>query len=221
MPADPFLLPNAQALCCDGQTVLVVEDSRHASDALRLMLRHLGARMRRAGTLAEASRHLTLYRPDTVMIDLGLPDGPGERLIAALALDPRRPKRILALSALTDRGPAALACGADAFLEKPVAGLSALAAAVAPDHVVPALPEDRAPRADARSLSDDLASMADLLRSGPDLPTRRYAADFLTGLAQQTGDSPLAMVAAQLPQGSDTGLLLRMIADRRAALPRL
>ena len=221
MPADPFPLPQTHALCCGGQTVLVVEDSRHASDALRLMLRHLGARMRRAGTLAEAFRHLRLYRPDAMMIDLGLPDGPGERLIAALTLDPRRPRRIVALSALPDRGPAALACGADAFVEKPIAGLSALVAAVAPDHVVPPLPDFGAPRPDARSLGDDLASMADLLRSSPDLPTRRYAADFLTGLAQQTGDSPLATVAAQLPQGADTGLLLRMIADRRAALPLL
>ena len=78
MPSDPTLHPtgpltvaNPMATCCAGKTVLVVEDSRHASDALRLMLRHLGARMRRAGTLAEAGRHFTLYRPDALVVDGG------------------------------------------------------------------------------------------------------------------------------------------------------
>jgi CheY-like chemotaxis protein len=204
---------------------LVVEDSRHASDALRLMLRHLGARMRRAGTLAEAGRHLSLYRPDALVVDLGLPDGPGERLIASLALNPRRPARILALSALPDRGPAALACGADAFVEKPVPGLAALAAALVPEIAFPismaGSMAGSVPAPDRRSLRDDLESVTALLQDDPDPSTCRYASEFLSGVALQAGDGPLAAMAARLSEGADPGLLLRMIADRRAALPLL
>jgi CheY-like chemotaxis protein len=220
-PTGPLTVPNPMATCCAGKTVLVVEDSRHASDALRLMLRHLGARMRRAGTLAEAGRHLTLYRPDALVVDLGLPDGPGESLIASLALDPRRPARILALSALPDRGPAALACGADAFVEKPVPGLAALAAALVPEIAFPLSMAGSVPAPDRRSLRDDLESVTALLRDDPDPSTCRYASEFLSGVALQTGDGPLAAMAARLSDGADPGLLLRMIADRRAALPTL
>lgn len=227
MPNDPanaqLIVPNPLAMCCAGKTVLVVEDSRHASDALRLMLRHLGARMRRASTLAEAERHLSLYRPEALVVDLGLPDGPGERLIAALAMDPRRPARILALSAMSDRGPSAMACGADAFVEKPVPGLAALAAALAPEFILPralgqALP-DAVGSADHRSLCDDLDAVTALLHDEPDASACRYASEFLSGLALQTGDAPLAAMAERLSNGADPGLLLRMIADRRAALP--
>lgn len=220
----PAALPNPLANCCAAQTVLVVEDSRHAADALRLMLRHLGARMRRAGTLTEAGRHLSLYRPDALVVDLGLPDGPGERLIASLALDPRRPARILAMSALPDRGPAALACGADAFVEKPVPGLAALAAALVPDIIIPQAAGQAlrtTPAADNRSLCDDLEAVTALLRDDPDARACTYASEFLSGLALQTGDGPLALVAARLSDGADPGLLLRMIAERRAAFPSL
>lgn len=225
MPSDPTLPAHVgtdpMATCCAGKTILVVEDSRHASDALRLMLRHLGARMRRAGTLAEAGRHLTLYRPDAVVVDLGLPDGPGERLIASLALDPRRPARILALSALPERGADALACGADAFVEKPVPGLRALAAALVPDVVLPRSLDAPLAAPDRRSLRDDLETVTALLQDDPDPNACRYASEFLSGLALQTGDGPLAAMAARLSDGADPGLLLRMIADRRAALPML
>lgn len=221
----PLAVPNPLANCCAAKTVLVVEDSRHASDALRLMLRHLGARMRRASTLAEAERHLSLYRPDAVVIDLGLPDGPGERLIAALAMDPRRPARILALSAMSDRGPTAMACGADAFVEKPVPGLAALAAALVPDIILPRASAHARPATlaseDHRSLCDDLDAVTALLHDAPDASAFLYASEFLSGLALQTGDAPLAAMAVRLSNGADPGLLLRMIADRRAALPSL
>lgn len=220
-PAAPHVVSDPMAACCTGKTVLVVEDSRHASDALRLMLRHLGARMRRAGTLAEAGRHLTLYRPDAVVVDLGLPDGPGERLIASLALNPRRPARIVALSALPERGDPALACGADVFLEKPVPGLRALAAALMPEAKLPKSLDAPVAAPDRRSLRDDLESVSALLQGNPDSKACRYASEFLSGLALQTGDGPLAAMAARLSDGADPGLLLRMIADRRAALPML
>ena len=81
-----------------GQTLLVVEDSRFACEALRLICQRSGARIRRADSLASASRHLCTYRPGIVVVDVGLPDGSGLDLIRTLAnTDPRIPL-IMAMS---------------------------------------------------------------------------------------------------------------------------
>jgi DNA-binding response OmpR family regulator len=64
-----------------GLTILAVEDSRFASEALRLMCLRSDARLRRADSLEQADRHLSVYRPDVVIVDLGLPDGNGADLI--------------------------------------------------------------------------------------------------------------------------------------------
>ena len=71
--------------CLFAVTILLVEDSRSASEAIRLYAAESGARVRRADSLHAASRHLAIYRPNVVMVDLGLPDGDGMALIRHLA----------------------------------------------------------------------------------------------------------------------------------------
>ena len=84
-----------------GLTVLVVEDSRIASEAVRLLCLRSGARIRRADSLRAASRHMAAYRPAVVIVDLGLPDGNGAELIAAIAsTTPRVPVLLQPLVAI-------------------------------------------------------------------------------------------------------------------------
>jgi CheY-like chemotaxis protein len=108
-----------------GVTILLVEDSRAASEALRLFAAESGARVRRADSLASASRHLAVFRPNAVIVDLGLPDGNGLALIEALARAPIPYEAVVATSG-DEPGAwqaAARSAGAAACLEKPVPSL--------------------------------------------------------------------------------------------------
>ncbi len=106
-----------------GMTVLVVEDSLYACDAMRLMCLHSGARIRRADCLRSARRHLQVYRPSVVIIDLGLPDGSGLDLIEELAATTPRVASILGASGMDGGEAGAIAAGADGFIDKPLTNL--------------------------------------------------------------------------------------------------
>lgn len=190
-----------------GQTILVVEDSRFASEALRLMCLRSGARIRRADSLRAAARHLATYRPSIAVIDLGLPDGSGLTLIEDLVTQGPRVDVVLATSGDDANEAAALAAGADAFLPKPVTSLGAFQAAVL-SH----LPQDArpmGPRAvreetvvpDQLALRDDLAHAAAVLQKDTDADTLEYLAQFLAGLGRSAGDTELQAAAERLLAG--------------------
>jgi CheY-like chemotaxis protein len=196
-----------------GVTILAVEDSRFASETLRLICRRLGARLRRADTLQSASAHLRLYRPDVVIVDLGLPDGRGEDLISDLSGRHPRPA-ILAISGDGDRREEALSAGADVFLEKPLSGLadlSGLLRRLFPERVGPARGEARIVP-DRLALRDDLAHAVELLDHLPGPEGVAYVAGFVHGLAVDSGDAGLLAVSSlgADPEALRTALLARL-----------
>lgn len=197
-----------------GMTMLAVEDSRFASEALRLMCRRLGARLRRAESLQAAASHLRLYRPDVVIIDLGLPDGRGEALIREMSA--RRPRVVvLGMSGDPAGREAALAAGADGFLDKPLESVAAFRAVLRrhlPDLAAGGGGDaDLVP--DVLALLDDLAHAAALLEDGIADGARDYLAGFLRGVARHAHDAALADAAGDAPL-ADLRALLRDRLDR-------
>lgn len=180
-----------------GVTILAVEDSRFASESLRLICRRLGARLRRADSLQTAAAHLRLYRPDVAIVDLGLPDGSGEELISDLASRQPRPV-IIAISGDGARREAALAAGADAFLEKPIAGLHEMAALLRrlfPERVGKMTAEEGVVP-DPLALRDDIVHAVDLLDHLPGPEGEAYVAGFVHGLAVDSGDKALIALSS-------------------------
>ena len=216
-PRLPEVHSRTAALPLRGVTVLVAEDSRVTCDALRLIFQLTGARLRRAETLAAARAHLGGYRPDLVIVDLGLPDGRGEPLIAEAAA---RGLAVMAISGDPDGRALALEAGAVAFVDKPipsVAGfLRLVRQLVAGVGAEPAGDEIAAPPADPLALRDDLAHAAALVADGGGDPA--YAAGFVRSLARASGDTVLELAALQ--SGTDQGrkVLADLLNARLAAL---
>ncbi len=189
-----------------GMTILVVEDSLYTSDAVRLMCLHSGARIRRADCLRSARRHLSVYRPSAVIIDLGLPDGSGIDLISEL--DAARPRvgSIIGASGTDGAETDALKAGADGFLPKPMANLGAFQ-----QVILNTLPRDRQPRGprilcndtvhpDPLAFHDDMVHASNLLELHDEGPVIDYVAQFLGGVARAADDTPLLDAATALAE---------------------
>lgn len=219
-PPDPLPLSHpTAALPLHGVRVLVVDDSRFACDALRLILSRAGARMRRAESLDIARLHLAVQRPDLAIVDLGLPDGRGEDLIAELAA---LGLPVLGLSGDPEGKDRAIAAGVRAFLEKPLPSVTGLIRLirdlVTGDCAGVEAIDMPAPQGDPIALRDDLRLAADLVQTRGD-PT--YALSFLQGLARAAGDPALEAATRAARTGFDRALLARLVLDRISALPSL
>ncbi|MCQ0093673.1 response regulator [Roseovarius sp. M141] len=208
-----------------GMTILVVEDSLYACDAMRLMCLHSGARIRRADCLRSARRHLSVYRPTAVIIDLGLPDGSGADLIKELADAAPRVTSIIATSGLDGGRADAMAAGADGFLAKPLTNLGVFQQAV-----LSTMPEDRRPSGprilpdedvhpDPLAYRDDMVHVSNLLGEHAEGPVLDYVAQFLRGVARAADDGPLALAADALAgEGRRSGAALNSRVARVAGL---
>lgn len=194
-----------------GLTVLVVEDSRFASEAVRLLCLRSGARIRRADCLRSAQRHLQTYRPAVVIVDLGLPDGDGAGLIRQIATTEPRVPVLLGISGDPMLEDAALQAGADGFLAKPIESLALFQQTIL--HALPpeargiglrVLP-DEVIQPDPSGLRDDLAHVAEILSSAQDTAAVDYIAHFLAGIARSAHDPVLEAAATALVRDRDAG----------------
>lgn len=220
-------LPNARRPLL-GLTILVIEDSLYACEALRLLCLRSGARIRRADCLKSARRHLQVYRPSVVIADVGLPDGSGIDLIREMNEASPRVRIILAISGDENVEAAAMEAGADGFLAKPVTSLAAFQNAILsllPDEHQPTGPRvlsDEVIEPDPLAFIDDMAHAADVLNEANEDRSLDYLAQFLGGVARSAGDSPLAKAAENLararmegrPSAQDTAMIAGLVQER-------
>ncbi|WP_339109124.1 response regulator [Thioclava sp. GXIMD4216] len=211
-----------------GLTILVVEDSRYASEAMRLLCLRSGARIRRADCLRSAHRHLRTYRPSVVIVDLGLPDGCGDELIREIKNADQALPVVLGTSGDTGMEAKAFSAGADGFLPKPVESLALFQQAVLsvlPPSERPKMPillNDATISPDPIALRDDLNHMAEVLSGAQDPASLGYVAQFLSGVARSARDDALEDAAVALgreggPSDADITRLSGMVQDRLAA----
>ena len=198
--------------CLSGIRMLLVDDSRSVSEAIRIMAIRSGARIRRADCLKSAARHLTIYRPDVVIVDLGLPDGSGADLAREILEEASPRPAVLLISAAEEEVTSKVAAevGADGYLVKPISSFSDFQRAI-----VTLLPEELRPSLDGigsvtvqqigeDAFSHDLLNAQDLLKDAlvdAKANATEFAAHFLLGVARTIEDGELiaastAMLAA-------------------------
>ena len=219
----PNLRPTAEKPLL-GQTVLVVEDSRYACEALRLLCLRSGARIRRADSLKAAARHLAVYRPTVILVDLGLPDGSGLDLIQSL--DPNESGGVIVgMSGDDTQFDRAIQAGAHDFFVKPLSSLAKFQSTILrhlPQPLQPAGPRLVDPveiEPDKLAFRDDLGHVANLLSDAPSQKTLAYACQFLSGVARSAKDRELAEATTALAKsGSATQLrnVQTLLSDRMA-----
>lgn len=206
----------------NGISLLLVEDSRCAAQAVRLLALASGARLRRADSLGAAHRHLATFRPTVVIVDMGLPDGNGAELIGELAAsDPRVPV-LVGTSGDAGMEEAAMAAGADGFLAKPIESLArfqqVLVGLLPRDAILrgPRAVADQVVAADPALFAEDLQQAAGMLRDGSARGIA-YAAQFIGAVAQTAHDEVLEAAARRLAGAqAEAPEVARLIAQRLA-----
>jgi len=100
-------------------TVLVVEDERKLRDFVRSYLERAGFTVLSTGSGAEAIEMATAASPDLVILDLGLPDVPGETVARELRDAVSTPILMLTAKSAEEDRIRGLELGADDYVTKP------------------------------------------------------------------------------------------------------
>lgn len=219
--------------CLAGVSIMLVDDSRSVSEAVRMMATRSGARIRRADSIASAQRHVMLFRPNVVIVDLGLPDGNGVEVAEMVAekVDPK--PGILILSAADEdvARKAVESCGADGYLPKPIESLGAFQAAVLDvlKGGAKGMPDWNSEFSAEMSGTDfyeqDLENALDLFEEAlrdDNSDELAFGAQFLAGVASTAGDKELEQcaraVSARLNSGhhglAAAGIAIDMLSSR-------
>lgn len=114
------LKPNAEA----KRRVLVVEDNLDAVHSMAVMLRMMGHEVEFAINGFAAIDVARTFRPDFILLDMGLPDFRGDKIARQLKYEPGLEKtRIIAITgqSLKDVRERALEAGCEEVFAKPIA----------------------------------------------------------------------------------------------------
>jgi len=101
------------------QSVLVVEDEVKIRQLLRSLLERDGLEVVSTGSGAEAIELARTTHPDLVLLDLGLPDVPGEEVAREIRADSPVPIVMLTAKAAEEHRIRGLELGADDYVTKP------------------------------------------------------------------------------------------------------
>ena len=102
-----------------GNEVLIVEDDVEFSRILQNLAEEFGFKAVCVHTVADANRYLDENLPGSIILDLGLPDAPGQHLLSHLKSDPRTHSiPVHVISGNLNVRPAELS-GASEFIAKP------------------------------------------------------------------------------------------------------
>jgi two-component system KDP operon response regulator KdpE len=100
-------------------TVLIIDDEPQIRRLLQITLEGAGYRVASAATGNEGEQQAAMARPDTVILDLGLPDGDGLDVLKRLRQWSMVPVVVLSVRSVEQDIVAALDAGADDYLTKP------------------------------------------------------------------------------------------------------
>src|SRR3984885_1733185 len=109
--------------------VLVIEDEPEIRHVLRVLLESERFRFIEAATAARADIEARAHKPDLLLVDLGLPDGDGLRVIRRVRSWSPVPIIVLSARTMEEQKIAALDAGADDFVTKPFSAPELLARA--------------------------------------------------------------------------------------------
>lgn len=99
--------------------ILIVEDEQPIRRFLRVTLESQGCRTKEAETAREGVQLARSYRPDLILLDLGLPDADGLDVTKEVRAESRVPIVVLSARGREADKVAALDAGADDYLTKP------------------------------------------------------------------------------------------------------
>ncbi|MEI7831415.1 MAG: response regulator transcription factor, partial [Prolixibacteraceae bacterium] len=100
--------------------ILVIEDEKLLSDTICSFLKEEGHRSEQAGTLEMGIEKVNLYEYDCVLVDIGLPDGNGLKLVGEIKKShPETGIIIISAKKSLDDKIVGLDLGADDYLTKP------------------------------------------------------------------------------------------------------
>ncbi|HKU16346.1 MAG TPA: response regulator [Steroidobacteraceae bacterium] len=107
--------------------VLVIEDDAAIRNVIRLLLQAEQYRVIEASTAARAGIEARSHKPDLLLVDLGLPDGDGVKVIRQVRQWSQVPIIVLSARVLEGQKIAALDAGADDYVTKPFSAPELLA----------------------------------------------------------------------------------------------